>query len=127
MLDDRFVTHSSRMLDGGTVWDRNDNHYGWTALLGDRRGTDDVSCYAAPARAQDLSGLPRTFIDVGTAETFRDEAVEYAQRLSQAGVTVDLHLWGGGFHGFDGMVPQAALSQAAQATRDEFFRRALER
>ena len=42
---------------------------------GDRRR---VSIYAAPSRATDLSGLPPTFIDVGTAEVFRDEDVAYA-------------------------------------------------
>lgn len=60
MLDDRFTTHSSRMLDGEGVWDREANLFGWTALLGERRGGPDVSPYAAPARAQDLAGLPRT-------------------------------------------------------------------
>ncbi|AIY48008.1 alpha/beta hydrolase [Mycolicibacterium fortuitum] len=126
MLDDRFETHSSRMLDDDGTWDRNGNLYGWTALLGERRGTADVSYYAAPARAQDLSGLPRTFIDVGSAEGFRDEAIIYATKLSEAGVSVDLHMWGGGFHGFEN-IAQAAVSQAASATRAEFFRRALER
>ena len=58
-------------------------------------------------------------------ETFRDETIDYAQRLSQAGVSVDLHVWGGGFHGFDQMVPQATLSQASVATRREFLLRAL--
>ena len=125
MLDDRFTTHSSRMHDGTGGWDRNDNEFGWTSLLGERRGTDDVSPYAAPARATDLAGLPRTFLDVGSAETFRDEVLDYATRLSQAGVSVDLHMWGGGFHGFDMLVPQAAVSQASLATRDAFLRRAL--
>ncbi|MET9214724.1 MULTISPECIES: alpha/beta hydrolase [unclassified Nocardia] len=127
MLDDRLQTHSAQMLDGEGAWDRNENLWAWTALLGDRRGTDDVSPYAAPARATDLAGLPRTFIDVGSAEGFRDEAVDYAQRLSQAGVSVDLHVWGGGFHGFDIGIRQPALSQASLAARDEFIRRALER
>ena len=125
MLDDRFETASSQELDGEGVWDRNANLVGWTALLGDRRGGPDVSPYAAPARATDLSGLPRTYLDCGTAETFRDETTEYARRLSAAGVSVDLHLWGGGFHGFDMMVPTAALSQASAATRHEFLVRAL--
>ncbi|KRC54711.1 hypothetical protein ASE19_04310 [Nocardioides sp. Root79] len=57
------------MLDGEGFWDRNDNLFGWTALLGERRGGPDVSSYAAPARAEDLAGLPRTFIDVGSVET----------------------------------------------------------
>jgi acetyl esterase/lipase len=125
MLDDRFVTHSSQMLDGEGVWDRNANLFGWTSLLGQRRGGPDVSQYAAPARAQDLTGLPRTYIDTGSVEVFRDEAVDYATRLSQAGVSVDLHMWGGAFHGSD-MATHAAVSQASIATRDEFIRRALE-
>ncbi|GAB95034.1 acetyl esterase/lipase [Kineosphaera limosa] len=125
MLDDRFETRSSRMLDGQGVWDRNDNTYGWTALLGDRRGGSDVSIYAAPARATDLSGLPTTYLDCGSSETFRDEILDYAGRLSEAGVTVDLHMWGGAFHGFDAMAPYAGISQASQAVRQEFIRRAL--
>ncbi|WP_203336642.1 alpha/beta hydrolase [Nocardioides limicola] len=126
MLDDRFETHSSRMLDGEGVWDRGDNLFGWTALLGERRGGPDVSPYAAPARAEDLTGLPRTYIDTGSVESFRDEVLSYASRLSEAGVSVDLHMWGGGFHGFDLMAPHAAVSGASIATRDEFIRRALE-
>ncbi|WP_229874082.1 alpha/beta hydrolase [Amycolatopsis deserti] len=127
MLDDRLRTHSAQMLDREGLWDRNENLWAWTALLGDRRGTDDVSPYAAPARAENLAGLPRTFIDVGSVEGFRDEAIDYAQRLSQAGVNVDLHVWGGGFHGFDIGISQPAISQASRAVRDEFIRRALER
>jgi acetyl esterase/lipase len=125
MLDDRMITPSSRMLVDTGIWDAEDNAFGWTALLGDRRGGPDVSPYAAPARATDLSRLPRTFLDVGSAETFRDETIDYAQRLCQAGVSVDFHLWGGGFHGFDMMAPHAAISRAAVAASDEFLRRAL--
>ncbi|WP_372349825.1 alpha/beta hydrolase [Streptomyces sp. KL116D] len=126
MFDDCFQSHSARMLDGEGICDRNDNVFHWTALLGDRRGTDDVSIYAAPARAEDLTGLPRTYVDVGSTETFRDEAIAYAQRLSEAGISVDLHMWGGGFHGFDMVAAHTAISRASNATRDEFFRRALE-
>lgn len=125
MLDDRLDTPSSRMLDGEGVWDRNENVFGWTALLGERRGGPDVSPYAAPARATDLTGLPRTYMDCGSADTFRDAVLRHAERLSQAGVAVDLHLWGGGFHGFQVMAPDAAISRAANATLDEFIHRAL--
>jgi acetyl esterase/lipase len=125
MLDDRFETVSSRMLDGEGTWDRNDNLLGWSALLGDRHGGPEVSPYAAPARAEKLSELPRTYIDVGSVESFRDEAIIYAQRLSEAGVSVDFHLWGGAFHGFEGIAPHAAVSQACNGARDEFIRRAL--
>ncbi|MER7837428.1 alpha/beta hydrolase fold domain-containing protein [Streptomyces sp. NPDC096040] len=126
MLDDRFETHSSRMVDRGGVWDRHSNLYGWTSLLGERRGGPDVSQYAAPARAEDLSRLPRTYIDTGSAEGFRDEILIYAGRLSEAGVSVDFHMWAGGFHGFDMTAGHAAVSRASSATREEFIRRALD-
>ncbi|SEJ33623.1 Acetyl esterase/lipase [Arthrobacter sp. yr096] len=125
MLDDRLQTPSSRMLEGEGIWDRNDNLFGWTALLGERRGGPGVSPYAAPARVEDPSGLPSTFIDVGAVESFRDEALDYARRLARAGVDVSFHMWGGGFHGFDGLAPHAAVSQAATWVRDNYFRRAL--
>ncbi|WP_432830045.1 alpha/beta hydrolase [Dactylosporangium sp. CA-092794] len=127
MLDDRMETHSSQMLDGEGTWDRTANLFGWTALLGERRGGPDVSPYAAPARAEDLAGLPRTYLDVGSVEVFRDEVLDYATRLSQAGVMVDLHMWGGGFHGFDVIGAHTAVARASRATRDEFIRRAIER
>ncbi|PPJ08919.1 esterase [Nocardia nova] len=125
MLDDRLRTPSAQMLLREGVWDRAENEYGWASLLGDRRGGPDVSPYSAPARAEDLAGLPRTFIDVGSVETFRDEVIDYATRLSQAGVSVDLHVWGGGVHGFDLSVPGAAISRAALSARDAFIRTAL--
>jgi acetyl esterase/lipase len=125
MLDDRNDTPSSWQMTGLGVWDRAANEVGWTALLGDARGGPDVSPYAAPARAADLSGLPPAFIDVGSAETFRDEDVAYATRIWQAGGSAELHVWPGGFHGFAGMAPGAALSRAAAAAQRNWLRRLL--
>ncbi|MFI5824253.1 alpha/beta hydrolase [Streptomyces rishiriensis] len=125
MLDDRNDTPSSHQMAGVGVWDRTANETGWTALLGERRGGPDVSPYAAPARAEDLSGLPPAFLDVGSAETFRDEVVAYASRIWQAGGVAELHVWPGGFHGFDGFAPQAALSKAARAAHLDWLRRLL--
>jgi acetyl esterase/lipase len=125
MLDDRNDTPSARQMTGLGNWDRASNETGWTALLGAARGGPDVSPYAAPARATDLSGLPPTFIDVGSAETFRDEAVTYASRIWQAGGTAELHVWPGGFHNFPGHAPQAALSRDAIAAQRNWLRRVL--
>ncbi|MDX3574884.1 alpha/beta hydrolase, partial [Streptomyces sp. ID05-47C] len=125
MLDDRNDTPSSHQMAGLGVWDRTANETGWTALLGEVRGGPDVSPYAAPARAEDLSGLPPAFLDVGSAETFRDEVVAYASRIWQAGGVAELHVWPGGFHGFDGFAPQAAVSRAARTAQLEWLRRLL--
>ncbi|MFK4144788.1 alpha/beta hydrolase [Streptomyces sp. NPDC004065] len=125
MLDDRNDTPSAHQMAGLGAWDRTANETAWSALLGDRRGGPDVSPYAAPARARDLSGLPPAFLDVGSAETFRDEVVAYASRIWQAGGVAELHVWPGGYHGFDGLAPQAALSRAAREARLDWLRRLL--
>lgn len=125
MLDDRNDTPSTYQMAGLGVWDRTANETGWTALLGSRRGGPDVPAYAAPARAEDLTGLPPAFLDVGSAETFRDEVVAYASRIWQAGGVAELHVWPGGFHGFDGFAPQAAVSQAARGAQMAWLRRLL--
>ena len=127
MLDDRNDSVSSRQMAGLGVWDHTSNETGWTALLGTACGGPGVSPYAAPARAADLSGLPPAFIDVGSAETFRDEAVSYATRIWQAGGVAELHVWPGGFHGFSVIVPQAAISQDANAAQRTWLRRILAR
>jgi acetyl esterase/lipase len=123
MLDDRNDSPSVHQMAEGPMWSRSDNEIGWTALLGDARGGPDVSPYAAPARADDLSGLPPAFIDIGSADTFRDEDVAYATRIWQAGGIAELHVWPGGYHGFDGIVPHAALSKAAVAARANWLAR----
>ena len=125
MLDDRNDTPSAWQMAGRGVWDRAANETGWTALLGAERGAPGVSPYAAPARAADLSGLPPAFIDVGSAETFRDEDVTYASRIWQAGGVAELHVWPGGFHGFAGMAPQAAVSRDATEAQLNWLRRLL--
>ncbi|QYC39516.1 Carboxylesterase NlhH [Nonomuraea coxensis DSM 45129] len=124
MLDDRDATHSSEQHADAVVWDRAANRYGWKALLGERAGGPGVSPYAAPARAEDLSGLPPAFVDVGEMEVFRDEDMDYASRLARAGVSTEFHLYPGAFHGFDMMVPDAALSRRAREARIAALRRA---
>jgi acetyl esterase/lipase len=125
MLDDRDETISTHQYIGEGSWSRGSNITGWTSLLGNRRATDDVSMYAAPSRATDLSGLPPTFIDVGNVEVFRDEAVNYASMLWKSGIPTELHVWAGGFHGFDLLVPNAEVSIIAKETRSNWVRRVL--
>ena len=73
--------------DGLPVWSRDSNTYGWRSYLGDLYGTDDIPYTAAPARAEDLTGLPPAYVSVGTVDGFLDEDVDYAMRLNHAGRT----------------------------------------
>jgi acetyl esterase/lipase len=97
MIDDRQTTSSSQ-LDGLPIWSREANEFGWRSYLGDLYG-GDVPAYAAAAHAADLSGLPPALVIVGGADGFRDEDIEYALRLNQAGVPTELHVLPGAPHG----------------------------
>lgn len=125
MLDDRDGTFSGHQMAGVDTWDRTSNATAWQALLGDRHGAADLPAYAAPARATDLSGLPPAYVEVGSAETFRDEDVAYANAIWQAGGQAELHVWPGAFHGFDTLAPRAALSRDAREARIRWLRRTL--
>jgi acetyl esterase/lipase len=83
----------------------------------------EADAYAAPARADDLSNLPPTYIDVGDLDLFRDEDIEIAQRLSSAGVSVEFHLWPGAYHASELFAPDAALSRRIWSTRYTAIRR----
>ncbi|MGW5171575.1 alpha/beta hydrolase [Streptomyces nodosus] len=126
MLDHRNTTTSSRQYSGEPgVWTREMNAFAWHAVLGDLTD-DEVSAYVSPAVADDLSGLPTTYIDTGSAEVFRDEDTDYATRIWAAGGQAELHVWAGGFHGFDALYPQAKISATARRTRTDWLARTLQ-
>jgi acetyl esterase/lipase len=115
MIDDRNNSPSSLEITGNMVWNHDLNHKGWSMYLNGANGTENVSEYAAPARATDLSRLPFTYTCVGQLDPFRDETIEYVTRLCRAGVDVEFHLYPGCYHGFEGVVPNASISQRALA------------
>ncbi|MGG1573207.1 alpha/beta hydrolase [Fictibacillus sp. NRS-1165] len=126
MIDNRNITPSSHEITDPRVWNRESNILGWRAYLGENH-TGEVSPYAAPALAADFSGLPPTYTCVGDLDPFRDETIEYVAKLSQAGVPTEFHLYPGCFHGFEDLVPQAEISQRAEAQYVEAFKRAVQK
>jgi acetyl esterase/lipase len=121
MIDDRHETASSHEITEIGIWDRAGNIEAWAWYLGN--GKPDH--YAAPARCEDLTGLPPTYIDVGTVDLFRDEDITFAMRLMQAGVPTELHVNPGAYHASENFAPEAPLSQRIWASRIDAFRRAL--
>jgi acetyl esterase/lipase len=127
MLDDRNVTPASVALTEPKVWNRQSNLIGWRSYVGDVVGTEGVSPYAAPTRATDLTGLPPAYLPVGDLDLFIDEDIEYAQRLQQADVPTELHVYPGGIHGFDLLAPNSGLAQRFIRDRDEALQRAFQK
>ena len=108
-LDDRLDTPSMLAFDDTPLWNRPNAVWSWRHYLGpDHQG--EVSPYAAPARAEDLSGLPPAYVSTMEFDPLRDEGILYAQRLLQAGVSVELHSFPGTFHG-SSFLPGADVSR----------------
>ncbi len=129
MLDDRTGSAADAQTRpsyrGRLVWTAENNRFCWHAMLGREPGQGAVSPYCAPARADDLTGLPPTFVQVGTLDLFLDEDLRYATRLLQAGVPTELHVYPGAFHGFD-VLPGTRIEAAFSRDAQEAMRRALQ-
>ncbi len=124
-LDDRLTSASMTAFTDTPLWNRPNAVASWDHYLGaGRAGTDEVSIYAAPARATDLAGLPPAYVSVMHFDPLRDEGIAYALALLGAGVTVELHLFPGTFHG-SALIQHAAISQREQVEAVAVLRRAL--
>jgi len=121
MLDHTNTTHSSQSITDGRVWNRAANLAAWGYYLG---GATEVSPYASPALAVDVSGLPPAYINVGDLDLFCDEDIAYAQALGRAGVAAELRVYPGAFHASSGLVADAPLSVRWRDDEDEALRRA---
>lgn len=96
---------------GEFVWTRSSNRYGWGALKGGYEPSDHRKGWFSPSLAEDLSGLPPTWIGTGSLDLFYDEDLDYARRLVVAGVTVELHSYPGAIHAFNA-VAESRLAKA---------------
>lgn len=121
MLDHRHETPSSYLIDDMRVWNRQANQIAWQAYLGGEAAT----AYSSPSICDELSGLPPAYINVGTLELFHDEDVAYATALNRAGVSCELHVYPGAFHGSFTFVADHPLSKRWQADQEDFLARAL--
>ncbi|MFN2539857.1 MAG: alpha/beta hydrolase [Mycobacteriales bacterium] len=121
MLDDRTVARTDIDERGFRLWNNRCNAFGWGSYLGNA----EVTGLAAAARAEDLAGLPPTWLGVGTQDLFFEENQAYAERLRAAGVPCALDIVQGAFHGFDSVCPRAPVTHAFRAAQIEGLRSAL--
>jgi acetyl esterase/lipase len=124
-LDDRLTSPSMIEFTDTPLWSHPQAVVSWDCYLGPgRAGSDDISIYAAPARATDLTGLPPAYVSVMHFDPLRDEGIAYALALLAAGVSVELHLFAGTFHG-SALIQHAAISRREQAETTAVLRQAL--
>ncbi len=125
MLSDLHDTPSGHAVTYPTVWNRDVSLKAWRMYLGDEYGTDQVSPYAAAARATDFSNLPPAFVTVGTEDLFRDEDIHYAQRLMAAGIPTELEVYAGMYHGGELLLPNTTIGKRMIQGYREALRRAI--
>jgi acetyl esterase/lipase len=125
MLDDRTGSTRKPPAHIGTfLWTAEYNRLGWGALLSRAPGGQDAPAGAVPARVENLAGLPPAWIGVGSIDLFVDEDIEYARRLIEAGVSTELLVVPGAYHGFDGVVPGASITKQFKLARYNSLARA---
>jgi triacylglycerol lipase len=122
MIDDRTCLRQANPNVGQYVWTAENNRFGWRAFLGHEPGSQDISPYAAAARAENLVGLPPAYIAVGALDLFLEEDLAFVGKLAQAGVAVELNVYPGAFHGFlmvetAGVVRRAMSDSLSALTR----------
>ncbi|HUI02617.1 MAG TPA: alpha/beta hydrolase [Acidimicrobiales bacterium] len=112
VLDDRMTTPSMQAFDATPLWTNQSTADMWDHYLGPAP-RPDVSPYAAPARAADVRGLPPSYVLTAELDPLRDEGIDYARRLMEAGVSTELHTVPGACHGFDIVAAGATLGRGA--------------
>ena len=125
MLDDRTAARPDGDERHLRLWNNEANRFGWRSYTGLEPGSPAVDPLAAPARHDDLAGLPPAWIGVGTLDLFHDEDLVYAERLRAAGVPCDLLVVEGAFHGFDSVRPGAEVTRQFRAAQAGALARAL--
>jgi acetyl esterase/lipase len=125
MINDCNTAPASQTLPDTIFWTRENNLIGWRAYLGYEPGREGISCYAAAYRATNLEGLPPAYIAVGGLDLFAQEDIEYSRRLIEAYVPTELHVYPGGCHAFDMLVPEADISKRFTTDIHRALKRAL--
>ena len=125
MLDDRSALRTDVAQGELLTWTPQNNRFGWESYLGHACGFDHVLPYAVPARREDLTGLPPTWIGVGTLDLFYDENVDYARELQRSGVDCELVVIKGAFHGFDQLDHDLPVVQAFRQSQIDALRKYL--
>lgn len=125
-LDDRVATPSAREITDERMANHDIMVRVWDEYLGPMRKRE-VSPYAAPTRAAQLEGLPPAYMYVGGLDPMRDENIQYASRLMQAGIPTELHVYPGAFHQFAVMAPTTTISRRAHEDLVASLKRAFAR
>ncbi|KAH7400576.1 Alpha/Beta hydrolase protein [Phaeosphaeria sp. MPI-PUGE-AT-0046c] len=132
MLDFRLLGVSAAQFAKGGYYDAQQIGYAWSLYLNGTydnisRNHHNLNKYREenPGRRDDLGNLPATFIEVGSCETHRSEAVRFAEQMWRCGGDYELHVWAGGSASFVRVFPKLQISKSAIEARRKWLERIL--
>ena len=123
-LDYRLDTFSAQEITDPKVWCRDNCQKSWDKLPATGQMPNE---YVSPALAKDLSGLPPVFSYIGQLDPGRDENIAYWNRLMEAGIEVEYHVFPGCYHCFELGTPDAEYSKQAYSLMYAALKRAFGR
>jgi acetyl esterase len=78
--------------------------------------------YSSPIDGS-LKGLPPVYMETPQFDPLHDQGIDYAQKLKEAGVPLELHDMAGAIHGFDIVAPKSSVSLDAMTLRIRFLQK----
>lgn len=118
VTDRRMLTESMKKYVDTPVWNALLTAKMWKWYLGN--GEPAHIEYASPMEAETLKNFPATYMEVAEYDCLRDEGIEFANRLKEECVQVELHEVKQACHGFE-TETKSSLSKAAMKRRIQFL------
>ena len=88
-------TESMKKFTDTPVWNSILNKKMWDLYLGDNE------TYISPGEMEDVSFMPKTYIETAEFDCLHDEAIEFAEKLKKENIDVIINETKGTIHGFD--------------------------
>lgn len=116
VTDRRMETESMQLFEDTPMWNAKANRAMWECYLGELE--HEHIEYASPMEAENLDGLPRTYIEVAELDCLRDEGIAYAERLKESGIPVEFYEIKGAIHGYDNAEESSIVEEYYQKRID---------
>jgi acetyl esterase len=109
VCDHTLSTPSMQTFQDTPLWNAPSSKLMWDVYL---KGKDRNSLpkYVSPLQRTDLKGLPPTYIETAEFDCLRDEAILYAQKLTDTNIEVELNQTKGTIHAYD-IIEKSSITQ----------------
>ncbi len=109
VCDHTLSTASMQTFQDTPLWNAPSSKLMWDVYL---KGKDRKSFpkYVSPLQRTDLKGLPPTYIETAEFDCLRDEAILYAQKLTDTNIEVELNQTKGTIHAYD-IIEKSSITQ----------------